>query len=106
MRVSDDILPLAITQIGLAVTALIGWTGVHLPEHLPSKWKLRKASTRLKALESLVRRLIMLLALDGEWEPTTPRPVQSKPKPNKIPETIDCVEIIEFPQAHQRGLSL
>ncbi|MEO1476390.1 MAG: hypothetical protein AAFS13_08400, partial [Pseudomonadota bacterium] len=66
----------------------------------------RRASTRLKALETLVRRLIMLLALEVEWKPVTPRPVQSKPKPNKIPETIDCVEITEFPQARQRGLSL
>jgi len=106
MRVSDDILPMAIKQIGLAVTALIGWTCVHITEHVPSKWKLRRASTRLKALETLVRRLIMLLALDVEWEPTTPRAVQPKPNPDNIPETIDGVEIALFPKARQRGLSL
>ncbi|MEO1476148.1 MAG: hypothetical protein AAFS13_07175 [Pseudomonadota bacterium] len=106
MRVSDDILPMAITQIGLAVTALIGWTGVHLSEHVPSKWKLRKASTRLKALETLVRRLIMLLALDVAWEPKTPRAIQTKPDREDAAETINGVEIAQFPKARQRGLSL
>ncbi|MEO1476383.1 MAG: hypothetical protein AAFS13_08365, partial [Pseudomonadota bacterium] len=83
-----------------------GETGVHIAEHVPSKWKLRKASTRLKALETLVRRLIMLLALEVEWEPKAPRAVQTKPDPHKIPETIDGVETVEFPNARQRGLSL
>jgi len=106
MRVSDDILPMAITQISLAVTALIGWTGVHIAEHVPSKWKLSRASTRLKALEALVRRMIILLALQIEREPTAPCAVQTKPDPHKIPETIDCVETVEFPEARQRGLSL
>ncbi|MEO1475468.1 MAG: hypothetical protein AAFS13_03725 [Pseudomonadota bacterium] len=106
MRVSDDILPMAITQIGFAVTALIGWTGVHLPEHLPSKWKLGKASTRLKALETLVRRLIMLLALEVEWKPKAPRAGQTKPDREDAPETIDGVETVQFPRVCQRGLSL
>ncbi|MEO0881084.1 MAG: hypothetical protein AAFY34_00005, partial [Pseudomonadota bacterium] len=61
MRTDDALFPLAIEQIGLAVVGLIGWTGIHIAERTPAKWRLRRAGTKLKALENLVRRLIMLI---------------------------------------------
>ncbi|MEO1476190.1 MAG: hypothetical protein AAFS13_07385 [Pseudomonadota bacterium] len=113
MRPIDDILPFAIDQIGLAVTALIGWTGVHIAEHVPSRWKIRKASTRLKALETLVRRLIMLLALQLDLQPDRPRGAQAPPgiapteTASENPNTInDEVEFVAFPKVRQRSLSL
>lgn len=69
MRFNDDIVQITINQVGLAVVGLIGWTGVHLPERTPAKWKLRKAGTRLKILEILVRRLITLMALKLDVKP-------------------------------------
>lgn len=73
MRIDDDIVRIAVQQIGLAVVGLIGWTGVYISERIPTKWKLRRAGTRLKALETLVRRLITLMALKLNEEPDTTR---------------------------------
>ncbi|MEO1406620.1 MAG: hypothetical protein AAFV54_09025 [Pseudomonadota bacterium] len=106
MRSDDPIFPIAIEQIGLAVTTLIGWTGVHLSEHIPSKWRLRKASTRLKALETLVRWLILFMALQLDLEPPKPRPAPTKSASVPEPETTDGVELVEFPRARSVSLSL
>ncbi|MEM7662884.1 MAG: hypothetical protein AAF292_11605 [Pseudomonadota bacterium] len=106
MRSDDPIFPLAIEQIGLAVTTLIGWTGVHIAEHIPSKWRLRKASTRLKALEILVRRLILFMALQLDLEPAKPRSAPTKSASAPEPETLDGVELVEFPRARSASLSL
>ncbi|MEM6412717.1 MAG: hypothetical protein AAF683_14415, partial [Pseudomonadota bacterium] len=76
MRTDDPLLPLAIEQIGLVVFSLIGWTGIHLSLRRPVKWKLRRAGTKLKVLEGLVRKLIMVLALELDLAPVKPR---SKP---------------------------
>lgn len=100
---------MAIEQVGLAVLGLIGWTGVHIAEHMPSKWKLRKASMRLRALETMVQRLVMLMALKLDLKPVRPRSTNSKPDhapADKGPEIIDGVEIVDFPKAYQRGLTL
>ncbi|MEM7661619.1 MAG: hypothetical protein AAF292_05180 [Pseudomonadota bacterium] len=106
MRSGDPIFPIAIEQIGLAVTSLIGWTGVHIAEHIPSKWRLRKASTRLKALETLVRRLILFMALQLDLEPAKPRPASAKSEDTTTPDIIDGVELVEFPTARSASLSM
>ncbi|MEM7661930.1 MAG: hypothetical protein AAF292_06750 [Pseudomonadota bacterium] len=106
MHSDDPIFPIAIEQIGLAVVSLIGWTGVHIAEHLPSKWKLRKARTRLKALETLIRRLIMLMALKLDLEPAKPHAASSKSEDTTTPDIIDGVETVEFPRARSASLSL
>ncbi|MEM8636372.1 MAG: hypothetical protein AAGF33_15505, partial [Pseudomonadota bacterium] len=74
MRTDDPLLPLAIEQISLVVFSLIGWTGIHLSLRRPVKWKLRRAGTKLKVLEGLVRKLIMVMALDLDLAPVKPRP--------------------------------
>ncbi|MEO1405714.1 MAG: hypothetical protein AAFV54_04395 [Pseudomonadota bacterium] len=109
MRSEDPLFPMAIEQVGLAVLSLIGWTGVHIAEHIPSKWKLRKASMRLRALETLVQRLIVLMALKLDLKPVRPRSTPSKSDDapaNKTFEITDGVEIVDFPKAYQRGLTL
>ncbi|MEM6412755.1 MAG: hypothetical protein AAF683_14615 [Pseudomonadota bacterium] len=110
MRTDDPLLPLAIEQIGLVVFSLIGWTGIHLSLRRPVKWKLRRAGTKLKVLEGLVRKLIMVLALDLDLAPVRP---QSKPNAacadepcEDIAQTPDSIEIIEFPRLRQPSLSL
>ncbi|MEM8637095.1 MAG: hypothetical protein AAGF33_19185, partial [Pseudomonadota bacterium] len=100
------IFSLAVEQICLAVASLIGWTGVHIAEHIPSKWRVRKASTRLKALETLVRRLIMLMALQLDLEPVKQRPASTKSAKAPEPETLDGVELVAFPRARRASLSL
>ncbi|MEO1406037.1 MAG: hypothetical protein AAFV54_06050 [Pseudomonadota bacterium] len=106
MRSDDPIFTIAIEQIGLAVTSLIGWTGVHIAEHIPSKWRLRKAGTRLKALETLVRRLILFMALRLDLEPATVRSAPTKLDNASEPETPDGVELVAFPQGRSVSLSL
>ncbi|MEM7661453.1 MAG: hypothetical protein AAF292_04325 [Pseudomonadota bacterium] len=106
MRSDDPIFTIAIEQIGLAVVNLIGWTGVHIAEHIPSKWRLRKASTRLRALETLVRRLILFMALQLDLDRATPRPAPTKPAKVPEPEALDGVELVEFPRVRSVSLSL
>ncbi|MEO1405877.1 MAG: hypothetical protein AAFV54_05225, partial [Pseudomonadota bacterium] len=106
MRSDDPVFPIAIEQIGLAVTSLIGWTGVHIAEYVPSKWRLGKASTRLKVLETLVRRLILFMALQLDLEPVKSRPAPAKSTNASEPETSDGVELVEFPRARSASLSL
>ncbi|MEM8636576.1 MAG: hypothetical protein AAGF33_16535 [Pseudomonadota bacterium] len=107
MRTDDPLLPLAIEQIGLVVFSLIGWTGIHLSLRRPVKWKLRRAGTKLKVLEGLVRKLIIVLALELDLAPVRPR---SKPPADEPPEdpaqTPDGIEIIEFPRVRQPRLPL
>ncbi|MEM6900451.1 MAG: hypothetical protein AAF583_11830 [Pseudomonadota bacterium] len=110
MRTDDPLLPLAIEQIGLVVFSLIGWTGIHLSLRRPVKWKLRRAGTRLKVLEGLVRKLIMVLALDLDLEPVRPR---SKPSaaPADAPcedaaQTSNSIEEITFSRVRCPSLSL
>ncbi|MEM7663153.1 MAG: hypothetical protein AAF292_12975 [Pseudomonadota bacterium] len=90
----------------MAVTNLIGWTGVHIAEYVPSKWRLRKAGTRLKALETLVRRLILFMALQLDLEPPKPRPAPTKSANASEPENSEGVELVAFPQARSVSLSL
>lgn len=117
MRFDDDIVRIAIRQIGLAIVALIGWTGVYLPERAPAKWRLRRAGTRLKALEVLVRRLLALMALKLEVEPIRPRSTftqsnatygDSAPEASADVslESIGSIEDIDFPKPYQRSFSL
>ncbi|MEM7663915.1 MAG: hypothetical protein AAF292_16850 [Pseudomonadota bacterium] len=106
MRSDDPIFPMAIEQIGLAVTSLIGWTGVHIAEHIPSRWKLRKASTLLKALETLVRRLILFMALQLDSESVKPRSTTTKSATESESEITDGVELVAFPRARWASLSL
>ncbi|MEM6899494.1 MAG: hypothetical protein AAF583_06980, partial [Pseudomonadota bacterium] len=110
MRTDDPLLPLAIEQIGLVVFSLIGWTGIHLSLRRPVKWKLRRAGTKLKVLEGLVRKLIMVLALNLDLAPVKPRRKSSAAPTDvlceKIAQTPDGIEIIEFPRARCPSLSL
>ncbi|MEM7660938.1 MAG: hypothetical protein AAF292_01710 [Pseudomonadota bacterium] len=109
MRSDTPLLVIATEQIGLAVVALMGWTEVHISERIPTKWKLRKASTRLRALETLVRRLIMLMALQLDLDQAEARLTPTKTENNPTsdaPEIINGVELVDFPTVRQRNLSL
>ncbi|MEM9669593.1 MAG: hypothetical protein AAF950_11770 [Pseudomonadota bacterium] len=101
---------LAITEIDKAVTGLIGWTNVHLSIERVSKTRLRRARAQLRALEMLLRRLIMYLALQIELEPrdvtsttSTPKSTQPANAPSQMPEGI---EIAHFPRVRTPYLAL
>ncbi|MEM8635166.1 MAG: hypothetical protein AAGF33_09345 [Pseudomonadota bacterium] len=110
MRTDDPLLPMAIEQIGLVVFSLIGWTGIHLSLRRPVKWKLRRAGRKLKVLEGLVRKLIMVMALDLDLAPVKPRPRQSAAPADEpcedAAQTPNGIEIIEFPRVRCPSLSL
>ncbi|MEM6412629.1 MAG: hypothetical protein AAF683_13960 [Pseudomonadota bacterium] len=92
MRTDYPLLPMAIEQIGLVVFSLIGWTGIHLSLRRPVKWKLRRAGTKLKVLEGLVRKLIMVLALELDLAPVKPRP-----RPSAVPADERCEDAAQTP---------
>ncbi|MEM8636783.1 MAG: hypothetical protein AAGF33_17590 [Pseudomonadota bacterium] len=107
MRTDDPLLPMAIEQIGLVVFSLIGWTGIHLSLRRPVKWKLRRAGTKLRVLEGLVRKLIMVLALELDLAPVKPRSKSPADEPcEDAAQTPDIIEQITFPRARCPSLSL
>ncbi|MEM8635817.1 MAG: hypothetical protein AAGF33_12645 [Pseudomonadota bacterium] len=112
MRPVDDILPLAIEQVGLVIFNLIGWTGIHLSLRSPVKWKLRRAGTRLKVLEGFVQRLMLVMALQTDLPPVKPRRTANKiddtpnvPSPENLSEFSD-ITLAEFPRVRQPSLTL
>ncbi|MEM9668296.1 MAG: hypothetical protein AAF950_05165, partial [Pseudomonadota bacterium] len=92
---------LAISEIDKSVTGLIGWTSIHLSIERVTRTRLRRASAQLRALETLLRRLIMYLALQIDLEPKTDSPPTGKagvPEPDNTPiQTPDDIEIAHFP---------
>ncbi|MEO0883511.1 MAG: hypothetical protein AAFY34_12410 [Pseudomonadota bacterium] len=109
MRTDDALFSIAIEQIGLAVIGLIGWTGIHIAERTPVKWRLRRAGTKLKALENLVRRLIMLIALKLDVTPSEGRNTNKVQKQDVDPqpsETLGDIEQAVFPKTRRVRLSL
>ncbi|MEM9669789.1 MAG: hypothetical protein AAF950_12765 [Pseudomonadota bacterium] len=101
---------LAISEIDKAITGLIGWTNIHLFIERVTKTRLRRASAQLRALETLLRRLIMYLALQIELEPKTDSPPTGKagvPDMEHVPtETPEGIEIAHFPRVRTPHLSL
>ena len=104
MRTDDPLLPMAIEQIGLVVFSLIGWTGIHLSLRRPVKWKLRRAGTKLKALEGLVRKLIIVLALELDLAPIKSSTIPANKPCDDPAQAPDGIEIIEFPRVRQPSL--
>ncbi|MEM8634550.1 MAG: hypothetical protein AAGF33_06195, partial [Pseudomonadota bacterium] len=74
------------------------------------KWKLRRAGTKLKVLEGLVRKLIMVMALDLDLAPVKPRQrpnvATDDPPCEDAAQTPDGIEITAFPRVRQPSLSL
>ncbi|MEM9669843.1 MAG: hypothetical protein AAF950_13035, partial [Pseudomonadota bacterium] len=88
---------IAISEIDKAVTGLIGWTSIHLSIERVTRTRLRRASAQLRALETLLRRLIMYLALQIDLEPRTDSPPTGKagaPEPeDALVHTPENIEI-------------
>ena len=106
MALSGDILQMAVRQVDLAVTALIGWTNIHLGDVRVSAWRVRKAGAKLKALETLARRLILLMALEVDPPPPTKRADNETAEPREDEPADDSIEITEFPRARSATLAL
>ncbi|MEO0881226.1 MAG: hypothetical protein AAFY34_00720 [Pseudomonadota bacterium] len=109
MSKASNFFAIAIEQIDLAVTGLIGWTNIHVPQLGIAKWRIRRASVHLRALEMIVRRLIMLMALEIELEPRPRATGADHPLADPLESKLQSdpgVEIIDFPRASGPRLAL
>ncbi|MEM9573215.1 MAG: hypothetical protein AAF996_17235, partial [Pseudomonadota bacterium] len=110
MSETPSLSTLAISEVDKAVTGLIGWTNIHLSIKRVTKTRLRRASAQLRALETLLRRLIMYLALQMELEPRTDSPPTGKAGASETDntpiQTPEGIEIAHFPRVRTPHLSL
>ncbi|MEM7663036.1 MAG: hypothetical protein AAF292_12390 [Pseudomonadota bacterium] len=94
----------ALTELDISVVGIVGWTGIHIDQYAPSRSLIRRATKRLKALEDLLRRVILFMALQIEGEPEA---ANVSPPPRRAPEPLDLAEgvvLAEFPTAWSRRL--
>ncbi|MEO0881725.1 MAG: hypothetical protein AAFY34_03235 [Pseudomonadota bacterium] len=102
----NDLITHALKELDISVVGILGWTGIHIDPYTPSRYLIRKASRHLKALENLVRRVILFMALQVDLEADIPAQSTSQRKEPKPIDLADGVELAEFPRAWTRRLKL
>ena len=106
MDAQTDILKRGLEQAGLAVLGASSIANLHLRPRQITRSAAQKISGRLRQIETIVRRLILVLALRLQLEPT---PQDTSPAPNATPappDLPDGVELTEFPRVAARRLNL
>ena len=104
MDAQTDILKRGLEQAGLAVLDASALANLHLGPKRIGRGVAQRISGRLKMLETIVRRLILVLALNLTLGPAAPRAAPAGPKPElELPEG---VELAIFPRLSPRRLKL
>lgn len=110
MTRSGDFISLGLHEAGEAVTDVVAMANLHLGPKRLSRRLAQRASGRLKLVETIVRRLVLLLALSLRLAPVRKRPA---PGPDTAQSTAtaqdalpDGVEIALFPRLRPRRLAL
>ena len=104
MDAQTDILERGLEQAGLAVLDASALANLHLGPKQIGRRVAQRISGRLKLLETLVRRLILVLALNLSLAPTAPPASRAAPKPE--PDLPDGVELAIFPRLYPKRLNL
>lgn len=95
----------ALEEVRCAVSDVMVRTGIQMRDTAMPRSIARRAGGRLRVLEAMVRKFIVLIALGLKLAPVQARPPASPCKgPDPVPE--DGVEIVHFPRAHVRRLRL
>jgi hypothetical protein len=102
MDIQTNILNRGLEQAGLAVMNASTLASLHLEPKLIARSLAQRVSGRLRLLETIVRRLILVMALSLFPAPTLSRQAITAPEPD-LP---DGVELAIFPRVHVRRLAL
>jgi hypothetical protein len=102
MDAQTDILKRGLEQAGLAVMNASTLANLHLEPKRIARSLARRVSGRLHLLETIVRRLILVMALGLSPARALPRPASTAPEPD-LPEG---VELAIFPRVPTRRLTL
>ena len=100
MDAQTDILKRGLEHAALAVMDASALANLHLGPKRIGRGLAQRVSGRLRILETIVRRLILLMALGLQLAPTPPRPAPANPD---LPEG---VELAIFPRLSPRRLKL
>jgi len=104
MDAQTDILKRGLEHAGRAVLDASALANLHLGPKVIGRGVAQRISGRLKMLETIVRRLILVLALNLTLAPAAPRAAPAGPKPE--PDLPDGVELAIFPRLSPRRLKL
>jgi hypothetical protein len=102
MDAQTDILKRGLEHAALAVMDASALANLHLGPKRIGRGLAQRVSGRLRILETIVRRLILVMALSLSPAPTLPRPANPAPEPD-LPEG---VELAIFPRLSPRRLTL
>lgn len=104
MDAQTDILKRGLEHAGRAVLDASALANLHLGPKVIGRGVAQRISGRLKMLETIVRRLILVLALNLTLAPAAPRAARPDPRPE--PDLPDGVELAIFPRLYPRRLKL
>jgi len=104
MDAQMDILKRGLEHAALAVMDASALANLHLGPKRIGRGLAQRVSGRLRILETIVRRLILLMALGLQLAPTQPRPAPANPAPE--PDLPEGVELAIFPRLTPRRLTL
>ena len=101
MNAQTDILKRGLEHAALAVLEASALANLHLGPKRIGRGLAQRVSGRLRILETIVRRLILLMALGLQLAPTPPRPAPANPAPE--PDLPEGVELAIFPAFRPDG---
>ncbi len=104
MDAQTDILKRGLEQAALAVMDASALANLHLGPKRIGRGLAQRVSGRLRILETIVRRLILLMALGLQLAPPPPRPAPAGPAHE--PDLPEGVELAIFPRLSPRRLKL
>ena len=103
MSEPDDFLKQGFEQVRLELTDIVGGAGLHLKPETLGRGLAARARARLKALEVILRRLVLLLAMTLQPAPAKPRAVRAL---MPVPEGVEDVTNSFSAAAKTRSIAL
>ena len=110
MNQDGDLISVGLIEVARAVSDVIAMANLHLGPKKLTRRLAQRAGGRLRLLETIVRRLITLMALSVRLQPAIPRaeetPANATP-PAALPDWLpEGTVIAEFPRAYPRRLRM
>lgn len=106
MSVGHPFVDLGLSEVRIAVAEVVAMTDLQLGVRKITRSLAQRAGARLRMLETIVRRLIMLLALSLKLEASPPRPARKTAAAGPLAGLPEGTQLAVFPRAAVRRLAL